>query len=190
MGEWFSPLSFLFLCLLIHFSPFQKHYELQLASLNIIHTLLESVEGSRNYSQFVQAFYEDFYPLALPAITNKTPAASLVLRLFTEFEEKHGTNAQFFLLKNNVIPSILEFLHSSNRTLQLCFLFHSDSVIRSLPSILLQLSRILADVVSAILHQTQLSEARRSIRRGARIGGFARDVGLLQSHSNLRKHDE
>ena len=171
--------SFLFHCLLIHFSPLQKHYELQLASLNIIHTLLETAEGSRNYSQFVQAFYEDFYPLALPAITNKTPAAPLVLRLFTEFEEKHGTNAQFFLLKNNVIPSILEFLHSSNRTLQLCFLFPSESLIPSLSSILLQLSRILADVVSAILHQTQLLEARRFVRREPRIGGLARDVGLL-----------
>lgn len=160
-----------------------------MACFNIIHTLLETEEGSRNYSQFVQSFYEDFYPLTLPAVTNKTPAAALVLRLFTEFEEKHGTNAQFFLLKNNVIPSILEFLNSPNRTLQLCFGFLSLFT-RSVSSIFLQLSGFFPDVVSAFLHQTQLLEACRAVWRGPRIGGFARDVSFFKSHSNLRQHNK
>ena len=78
-----------------------------------------SIQESRNYSLFLQCYYEHYATLLLPPILTKANTAEQVLGLLSELCEKHGTNLQFLLLKNNLFPAILDLLNSPCRTLQL-----------------------------------------------------------------------
>ena len=107
---------------LVRLTHAQNTHDCIFTTMTVLRCLLitpTTLPESRGYTQFVQAFYEQYAQLLLPPILNRMPEAEQVLSLLGELRDQHGTNIQFLLLKNNLFPAILGFLTAPQRSLHL-----------------------------------------------------------------------
>ena len=119
--------------------------EIQMSCQAVLTTLLgsDSAVGSleRSHEQppsFIPFFYEHYAAILTKPLCEvpSTPSPSfilgieLVLGLLASNVQSHGTNLQFLLLKYNLFPSILSFLESPSRRLQLvCIQFMASCLL-------------------------------------------------------------